>query len=781
MALRHRAPEFQPSLDKPVDMEKVLPRLPKPPVVEFRGGADLTEVVEAVASKKVLNVEAAVGAGKSTRLPYEVAAGVGILVVQVFPNEFLASDISDFCRMKGFPSVYVGSADEDFPDSGVACVSAGVLVAKWLQNGDVALPMCVLFHDESHESDAYTYLVKNIAPTLRTVKSYVTATATSGGSGFRRMEADGHVIDHLIPQQQFAAEWDIYGDAPWSVETLEGHMLIYEDSKSRAEDLAQQYRMAGMVVHRLHSRMPMDEFRLAMQTLRDPSSPLVVLIADYSFRSGFTFPVSRIIDTAKVNNVVVEAGRPVRNTRAVYELEAYQARGRGGRVLGLSTDYYRPDIELSPYICDLEAAEVDAAVLVLRLLGYAVPKHLQKVSSASGDVPRMLISALRGAMPLACLQPQQKQSLDDFFTPSGRRSPYLKEGFEFDRRSADVVDKRMSADVAMSRGVGSVRPIETPIPHVIRAWESDEQKAADLRRADSALGFENSNSQLHAPIPPPLRSYRDESAGSGYDHHDRMEAVADTLRAFTMHRESVDSMEVGTYYYASGLWTDQSNCAAFPDGYQTVAKWMSRDLSESAHMGLSGFDRSVAVNALLLRYNVKTCEMRVLSHAIPEAKVRASGKDLGALRVWATQMSEAILAAVAELRVISKYIIRLVRDFCGLEEMQPMADSERNGRDGVMRELDALPNASIGPSDGFMAGLRSQMRQLPNGYASTVSSDSDGGMGLADVPMPIVGRGMRAVSGSSVLSIKSKRDRDKPEYSIRRESGRRYSLVRRSA
>lgn len=804
MALRHNIPDIRPSLCAPVEMEKILPKMPAPVRVEFRSGADLSQVVQAVSTNKSVAVEAAVGAGKTTLLPYKLAADMSILVVHVFPNPFLACQVSDFCASRGKPSVFIERADQEFPDEGVVCVSAATLVAKWLEAGEAVLPRCVLFHDESHESDVYTYLVKSIVPALRVVKCYINATATSSGSGFRQMETAGRVDLKMISASEMQQSWDIFADKPWGIEELEGHMLIFEDLNERAEDLAQQYRMAGMIVHRFHSRMSMVEFRAAIGELFDPASPLVVIIADYSFRSGFTFPVTRIIDTGRVINVVMRDGRPIRDVRYVYELESYQAMGRGGRLDGQRTVYYRPDVEFATHVCDLEAAEVDAAALIFRLLGYTVPRQLASAPMAEGNVPRMLQSALRGRAPLAILQPVQKQPIEQFFTPAGRRSPMLKEGYEFNNRPADFENKRISADIARKHGLGGVRQIPELIPEIITRWDEEEQEqplptddewsrrrrvptpppeppvgpskwahidAREESRRDSAMGM-YSGQQM---VPEPLHM-RSEPSDDHYDHGQRMNAVADTIRAFALHEDSVCGMDVGYYYHATGLHTEANQCAAFPDGYVSVCKWLSRDLSETSHLGLRDFERGVAVNALTLRYNMRTCEMRVLTSAIPDVKQRAVGKDLNALRLWATNMSETIVAITAELRVLSRYILRLVRDFCGLAEMSPMLEMEQSGHRKVLREVDKLPSAGIGPPTGMMDNMRRQWDGMSIGRASTLSDDSEpDNLMLSGVSMPTTGKGMRAIASPSTDIGYGKR----AEYSIRKEPGRRYSLVKR--
>jgi len=735
MALRHLIPSFEPSLQAPLGSGVPLSRFKAPVQVGFRNGADLKDVVNAVRDTTRVSVDAAVGAGKSTRLPSVLAAELSLLVVQVFPNEYLASDIADYCRSQGQDVVFVEKPSEEFPIAGVACISAPCLVAKWLAAGMVVLPPCVLFHDESHESDAYTYLVKNLASSSEQLQCYVSATATKDVAGFRAMETEGQVVTKLYPDTP-SDRWDLYGEGPWAVQSFTGNVLIYEDDRAKAERLMHEYNAAGVIAFRLHSRMPLKEFREAMRRVRDPRSPIVVLIADYAFRSGFTFLIERIIDTGVVINIVVEDGMPVRIMRAAYGLERYQGSGRGGRIPGLVTQYYAPSSDAPAMICELEVVEIEAAVLVLRLLGFQVPRHIERAAMAQGTVPRNLVQALRGENPLSLVQATQKIPLEQFFQPSGRRSPYLREGVGMDRRPYDFVDTRISADTARRVGAAGMRDY---------AREEEERHVREVERNAGRVALPTGAEAPNWPNPLEVRK----STGAA-DYTGQFTEVVDTISALAMHVDTVESLVVGNYYYPTGNYTSDTTCAAFPDGADSVCRWFAADKSRSHHLGLTDYARGVALNALAVRYNLRTCELRILSKAIPAAKTKAAGKDLGSLRQWARDMSERLSKLVAETKVLSMYLESLAEDFCGLAMAPPMTEHEESGYRQVLAGVQALPDNNLGMPTSLLQDFRSQWAAVPiaGGVVASVSDSSEEAVRLDTIPMPVHGKGMRAVRHS---------------------------------
>jgi hypothetical protein len=581
----------------------------------------------------------------------------------------------------------------------------------------------------------------------------VSATATSVGGGFRTVEPKGR-LNMANYSGLPSNEWDLYGKDPWSVNKIDGNVLIFEDNKERAQGLKERYEEAGFVTYRLHAKMPLQEFGAALTAARNPRSPIVVLVADYAFRSGFTFPVTKIIDTSEVVVTTVQDRKPVRVVRPAYQLERYQAAGRGGRVPGLVTEYYCPESEAPLRICDLEAVEIEAVALVLRVLGYQVPREMQPAVMANGSVPRDLCRALRGPAPLAMIPEMQKLDIKEFFTPSGRRSPFLKSSVEEDRRSADFVDARISADVARKVGFPGIvdRSEGLPVQSHLDRWEKQLQTPVDNApwKRDSGVGMDSSSS----------------GSSREFEYKRDMTGVVDTINSLVQYHDDVEQLEIGRYYYTSGSYTGDISCAAFPDGVDSVCRWFAQDRTKYAHYGLSSYNRGVALNALLTRYNVRTCELKVLARAIPAAKVRAIGKDLGSLRQWARDMSERFSSVTAEIQVLSEYIVRASDNFCGLVEAAPMVQEEDMGFHSVMAIVDSLPRANMGPPVEMMQAFRDQWASVPAGYITALSTSSSGEMvdvpKLETVPMATTGKGMRAVPKSvAAISYGDGRDRDK--------------------
>lgn len=340
MALRHGIPDFDPAFDRGWDSLVPVAKLRAPVRVGFRSGADLSQVVNTIKANKYVEVEAAAGAGKTTVLPVRLAKEMNELVVHVFPNQYLACDVYDYVSQSYDGATFIELPGQEFPSEGVVYISAACLVAKWIEAAEVVLPRCVLFHDESHESDNYTYLIKKLGPMCRDVISYVPATASPSAGGFRKPETDG-VLSKVEITNDKLTTWDVEdGVDPWCVSRISGNLLIFEDDKAKAADLLEKYQQYGMKAFRLHSRMTLQAFRVAMKIARDPNETIAILIADYSFRSGFTMPVDMIVDTCMVRTMTVDEGRPLRQWRAVFELERYQAANRGARMRGQATTYY---------------------------------------------------------------------------------------------------------------------------------------------------------------------------------------------------------------------------------------------------------------------------------------------------------------------------------------------------------------------------------------------------------------------------------------------------------
>jgi len=725
MALRQSIVDFSPALGRGV-AGKVVPRLRAPVETGFRHGADLSAVVETVRTNRVVRVNAAVGAGKSVVLPTALAVGLDTLVVHVCPSVYMADDLARYVSSVGAACEFVEKPSEEYPDSGVVCIAASTLVAKWLEAGSVAMPDCVVYHDEVHESDAFTDLVRRLAATASGVRSYVTATATAEPGEFRRVEPRGTLVKKRYVACP-SSEWNLYGQEPWAVTQVMGSLLVYEDNKDRAQALVAGYTGAGFLTFRFHSHMSLETFRDAMRLLRSPRAESIVIIADHSFRSCYTFPVERIIDTCEVAYVEVTERGPVRRSRPAYALERYQASGRGSRIAGLTTEYWEADSVAPEKVCVLEAVDAEAVALVLRVLGYVMPGELQSAKLAQGGVPRDMAGALQGRMPLALLSENQLVDFDVFHSSSGRRSPFLAEGREFRSTSLDYEDPRVGSGVAFRAGQGSVVP-EAPIAPV---------RAPVPLRPQSQYSYEQASHHHEVD-----RVHQGQSGG--YSGAVALSEGAGVLRELTAYQDDVTELERGKYYYSVGSCTADISCSAFPDGCESVVRFLSTDKSQAMHYGLSPYNRGVALAAMLTRYNVRTCEMKSITIALQGARERAGGKDLGAVRQWAREVSERLSIVVAELSVLAGLVPRVTASFCTLAEMGNMDEEERVGSGRLIATLEALPPACIGPAHGQDQVYRQHVWQAL-GPASESSGSSVDSSPLDTVAMPTHGRGMRAV------------------------------------
>lgn len=406
MALKQVPPNF--TLGSIKDTLEPVPRTRAPHTVEFRLGADLKPIVSAIMAHRSVRVDAAPGAGKSRLLPQALARVSGALVVHAFPFIHMADE--QYRRMGSDVGVrmhLVTETSTPWPASGWVFTSAAVVVARWLESGLDAMPECYVLHDESHESGWASAVLRILGPVVDAVKSYVSMTATRGADGARRTELEGKLTDMEYAPGAFAQPWSVEeSGAPWACDALEGNILIFEDDKQRAAELVQAYNLNGVRAYRMHSGMTLDAFHHVMDEMAGGGTRLMALIADSTFRSGYTMRVSTIVDSGLVKRVVVVDGKPTWSQRAIYEGERVQSRARGGRLRGQNTTYWRPQGDLEKKICDLEQTDVEAAALVLRLLGYRPSGYMDAVM-ASGRVPLDVPAALRGFLPLACLRPEQ--------------------------------------------------------------------------------------------------------------------------------------------------------------------------------------------------------------------------------------------------------------------------------------------------------------------------------------------------------------------------------------
>ncbi|GAB0139259.1 hypothetical protein EsDP_00007470, partial [Epichloe bromicola] len=334
----------------------------------------------------------------------------------------LASDLQLACVTADYLAsknagdvVFLQDLEDTIPKSGLVVTYAGWISAYWLSNGKVDFPECYMLHDEAHESGAATAMMRRLAPTIKNLRSYAMMSATFSPLGSKPMEADGSVQECLYMADSFKDPWSVEeDDAPWAITAMEGHTLLIEDDDVRAAELMQAYKLGNVNCYRWHSRMSTATLRADLKVLNKSSGRNMVIVADSTFRSGYTLPVGTIIDSGFVRRCVVdEHGRAILRSRDIFEIEAVQTRCRGGRLAGLSSVYWRPKKELRKVICDMEQTDVEAFVYMCRLLNYSLDDAGFDAKLKIGNIPKNVFSSLTGEEPLAAIPPSHCASISD--------------------------------------------------------------------------------------------------------------------------------------------------------------------------------------------------------------------------------------------------------------------------------------------------------------------------------------------------------------------------------
>lgn len=397
-----------PDLRLAEEPEKAPPVVRQPREIRFRPGADISTIAREVATFQYTSIVADMGAGKSTDLPRGMAEAIGMPVVHAMPNRQLARDQYKYLSTM-YPGVYTLWLDpiENIPKSGVvltnyACITARLLIRR----GDPApLGKVALVADEIHESDLGTYIVDTLGPSIGGLHGFAKASATMGLQRTNMVEPKGDlVVETYVPVAP--ENWDPgVSGFPWSVTSFRGNALLFVEGDRVAQNLVARYNALGATAYRLSAKMPDAAFDEAMERMRDPTAGVVVLVADYSYRSGFTMDVTTIVDSGLVQYIDVKDGEPEFVTRVAYQGEMDQAARRGARTVGSKCRVYQPNLVYDHATCRLEGVELAAAAVVFRYLGYRPPAAIHAMTAMSaGNVPKDLVAALNSVTPLL-LQP----------------------------------------------------------------------------------------------------------------------------------------------------------------------------------------------------------------------------------------------------------------------------------------------------------------------------------------------------------------------------------------
>lgn len=439
MSLRHPFPStLLPEFTLKQEPSSAPPVSRKPKEVSFRPGADLTEVAKEICGYKNVRLCAAVGAGKSTDMPVEIAKVSGKTVIHLMPSRLLAVDQYDYLSVKR-PATYALalSPADSWAGSMVIHSYYANAVASLLISGIDGKPFgenVILFVDECQESDAYTYIIQKFGPHISGVDAVVYSSATHVADYAPMREPLGEIETRVFPLEK-PSTWDPTDNGkPWSISALQGNSMLFVDSDMDAGKLVTKYNCAGFSAYRMTAKMQVSAFRNAMKALRNENGGIVILVADYSFRSGFTMDVQTIVDSSIVRYVVVENGVIGVRYRMAYNLERKQASGRGARTAGSSCVYWVPEKQAEDAICKLDGVEVDAAALMCRFLGYKPFPEIEVMAAMSkGNVPNDFARALNSEIPLQLLDPEQ-------LSPLVKRARSLSVSYD----SGDVIDEYTS-------------------------------------------------------------------------------------------------------------------------------------------------------------------------------------------------------------------------------------------------------------------------------------------------------------------------------------------------
>lgn len=435
MALRHPVPKFDvASLVR--EGGAVVPRFPDPPAVVFRPGTNKEEVVQQILEHRCALVNAAVGAGKSVRLPALLADATRGLVVHCVPSRLLAWALYDYVSTQTeVPTSFMDDVAEPLPVKGLVFMSNvqfAFRMVAW-RSGAVAHPESLsLFMDESHESDFASGVLREVARSQDYIKLVAFSTATSGPVESRKREAAGEVREHTYAWQP-VADWDMDDmSKPWAPATFSGNALVLVDKQSEADILGQKFGEHGLAVHRLSAKMSLAEFQATWYAIKDPLQGMNVTLADYAFRSGFTMiGFTRYIETGKVVHHSYDGEQTLRLVRDAYRFEVYQGTARIGRTPGSYCDVYVPNLDFANVICDLEETEIDAAALLFRMMGYQPPRKFTRASPFSqGKVPRDLYAAFNSPLSMRGIPEEDLCHWSELFTapPQVVQKPVRKVG-----------------------------------------------------------------------------------------------------------------------------------------------------------------------------------------------------------------------------------------------------------------------------------------------------------------------------------------------------------------
>lgn len=735
MALRHPFPQFEVDPHKHLlEPERTPPRMQPPVEVEFRAGASLADVVAKILEHRSVVVNAAVGSGKSVRLPTELARATGGLVIHTVPSPLLARSLYDYVSTLGnVPVALVDSVEQQMPDEGVVFTSCACLVARLIGKSEAVPKPFTLFMDEWHESDGCTYSLRAVALCKPYIERLVLASATANPDGFRRREVAGSVRVQTYDARDTPDKWRVADSAsPWGADNIMSHALLFVERDSDAIRLAADYRDYGFTCYRITSRTLPKEFSFIMAQMKDPSQGLIILLADYSFRSGYTMPIGLMIDGGQVAFVKVEEGQAHRHYRSTFLGEQEQAIGRVGRVVGSQGVAYVPAGDRAFQMCELEGVEADAAALLMRYLGHKPSSGLQMSPYARGDVPKDLVSALNSGVPLRLLPHMQLAEWPGLVPRE-------------DKDSISVISRVSTPTITapVPAFPFSVSAVSAPVDRV--EMLAVQSPVADSSAVDVASSEDYGSTAVSEPaqVAPII-------AGQ----------FIDVLRSLQVESQE---LELGKYYYYPGVASEVcGNAVSFPDGLVSVMRMVSDSTFEQVAVGLSQDDKDFALTKLLSAYNdavADTVAIRKLLVGMTSLQNdMVPVVDKSALREWLVRLAEVLTMRGAQM---STYVRALVILADGkFEEMFGMDELEREYVQTYVAELTrCVRDKSVVSKDAYRKSLVASARPK-----SLLANTRFGAIGAGQGPSGLIGTSCDRKSWSDVCVTRDTR------VTIRRDS-----------
>lgn len=350
--------------------------------VSVRRGGSCDPIMIPLENGKKVKVTGPPGCGKSSTFVSMVAIESRRPVVHLVPHPRL---VEDFVR-RGYGRCAVYTDLSHILDTPCVLKCPAVVVTTYTrflaETQRIGRPIAdvtrrpIYYCDECHESDAATFALVRIFMSRDDTHTAVFVSATLDGEE-AVIESNDPIVDVVVPRVTRSAEFaKVVGDN-LATRDDRGLVLIYCDSGLYNMDTVQEMvESKGYLWFRLNSRSSRSEYEAARFAAK---SEKAVFCLDSSYRSGFDFPVTMVIDCGSVTY------RSSRNPakvvyRDAFGFELYQARGRLGRDPKMSEvglKYVRVNTDPKDHLVNIEGYEGVLAAHLFRAQGLPNPRELR--------------------------------------------------------------------------------------------------------------------------------------------------------------------------------------------------------------------------------------------------------------------------------------------------------------------------------------------------------------------------------------------------------------------